>query len=378
MPYDFDIAIDRTESSSTKWQKFGADVLPMWVADMDFAAPAFIFESLQDRLNHPILGYTDRPESLLNAFLDWLGFYYGWHIPRDWVVFVPGVVPGLNLACQISQPGDVLMPTPVYHPFLDLASNAGRQEIRVPMIRERILDGAVTRSRWAMDFDAMSQAVTLQTRFLAISNPQNPTGRCYDSAELAQLATFVEAHDLLVLSDDIHGSIILKETASHTPIAQAHPEILDRTVSLFAPTKAYNVPGLSCAVAVIPDETVRTQFLAARRGLQPGIGPLGFIVAEVAFRDRGSWLPELNAYLRQNLALINSTLGGRVAYLEATYLAWIDVADLGDIDMEQHFANFGLGISPGAQFGEPSHIRLNFGCPRSTLVEGLTRLKAAL
>ncbi|MEQ8692857.1 MAG: PatB family C-S lyase [Pseudomonadales bacterium] len=378
MSYDFDTLIERRSSHSTKWSKFGEDVLPMWVADMDFAAPDFILEALRTRLEHPILGYTDRPQSLTDAFIDWLAFHYGWHVEEDWLVFIPGVVPGLNIGCQIDQPGALMVPTPVYHPFLDLARHAGRAEIRVPMARRTVQDAGGTRQQWVMDFDAMQEKVSAETRLLAICNPQNPTGRCYDAAELAQLAEFVEVNDLILLSDDIHGSIVLREGVRHVPIAHAQPQIAARTISLFAPTKAYNVPGISSAVAVIPDEELRMQFLAARKGILPGVGPLGFTVTEAAFRDRGSWLPELTTYLRHNAQRVDECLGERVAWLDATYLAWIDVGDLGERNMEAHFAAHGLGISPGAQFGETSHIRLNFGCSRTTLDEGLHRLQNAL
>lgn len=378
MPYDFDKLLDRTRSNSTKWSKFPSDVIPMWVADMDFAAPDFIMNALQTRLSHPILGYTDRPQSLMDAVIDWFTFHYGWHVPEDWLVFVPGVVPGLNLACQTQSTGAVMIPTPVYQPFFDLASNAELQQQLVPMVTTEVLDQGVLRKRWAMDFEAMRAALTDETKLLAICNPQNPTGRCYAADELKELAGFVEEHELILVSDDIHGSIVLDSGARHRPIVQAHPEIGRRSISLFAPTKAYNVPGLSCAVAVIPDEALRASFSAARRGLVPGVGPLGFTVVEAAFRDRGSWLAELNAYLAGNAALVKATLGARVSLLEATYLAWIDVRELGDIDTEAHFAAHGVGLSPGAQFGEPTHVRLNFGCPRTTLVEGLARLQAGL
>jgi cystathionine beta-lyase len=361
---NFDRVIDRRGTNSTKWEKFGPDVLPMWVADMDFAAPDFIIEGLARRLEHPILGYTARPASLQDAFLGWLAYHYNWNIPADWVVWLPGVVPGLNLAAQTLDAGEAIMiPTPVYHPFLDLAEHAGLTEIRVPM---QCVD-----SYWSMDFEAMEAALTPATRMVLICNPQNPTGRCYTHDELKSLAEFVERHDLLLVSDEIHCNLILDPDARHIPFAQAFPELTARTISLYSATKVYNIPGVSCAAAVIPDEACRLKFLHARKGLVPGIGPLGFAASELAFNDRSSWIRELTAYLRQNQQRIHAVLGPRVARQEATYLAWINVGDLKLPDAEAYFAAHGLGLNPGQMFGAPDYVRLNFGCPRVTLNQGL-------
>ncbi len=371
MVYDFDSVIERAGTSSTKWTKFAPDVLPMWVADMDFAAPSFVLDALRERLAHPVLGYTQRPDTLTAALQGWLAHHYHWHVPEEWIVWIPGVVPALNLACQLL-PAEraIMMPYPVYHPFLDLAEHAGVTEQLVPL--------AVEDRHWTMDFDAMDAARTDATAMVLICNPQNPTGRCYTETELEALAEFVERNDLLLVSDEIHCNIVLDETSRHVPIAAAFPQLAERTISLFAATKVYNIPGVGCAAAVIADEQLRERFLAARRGLVPGIGPLGFAASEVAFNDRGPWIEELNAYLRGNLALLSQQLGDRLARMEGTYLAWIDVSDLALADTESYFAGYGLGISPGAQFGRADHIRLNFGCPRTTLAEGLARLDAAL
>lgn len=374
MTYDFDRVVDRRQSSSSKWQKFGPDVLPMWVADMDFAAPDFVIDAIRARLEHPILGYTLKPPELIDAFLGWLEYHFAWTVDPDWLVWLPGVVPGMNLAAQMQRDGALMIPTPVYHPFLEFAEHAGLHEIRVPMARTRKA-GAV---EWQMDIERMQQAITPDTHTMLICNPQNPTGRCYTYAELKELEDFVERNELVLVSDEIHCNIVLDPATEHIPLARAFPEITRRTISLFAATKAYNIPGLSCAVAIIPDAELRQRFLATQRGLMAGIGPLGFAASQAAFSDRGSWLPELNAYLAENLALIKQTLGDRVARMQGTYLAWIDVSDMGKANTETHFARHGLGISPGAQFGEPSHVRLNFGCPRATLEEGLRRMQRAL
>ena len=233
-------------------------------------------------------------------------------------------------------------------------------------------------SGWQMDFDAMAAALKPNTRMLMICNPQNPTGRCYSSAELEQLAAFAERHDLYLVSDEIHCNIVLDESCRHQPIAAAHPEIASRTINLYAATKVYNIPGISCAAAVIPDATLRRRFMHERAGLISGIGPLGYVASEAAFNDRSDWVPQLLDYLRGNLAEIQAAVGSRLSPLQATYLAWINVADLGLSDTESYFAEHGIGISPGAQFGAPEYIRFNFGCPRAPLREGLARLNAAI
>ena len=343
---------------------------------MDFATPSFILEALRQRLDHPILGYTDQPESLTNAFQKWLVHHFDWSIPDEWVVWLPGVVPGLNLATQCLNPGDeILIPTPVYHPFFDLAENAGVTEKRVPA-------HASSNGKWHIDWDEMQNAVNPNSKMVLISNPQNPTGRCYSHAELGQLAQFVERNGLILVSDEIHANIILDPSSQHTPVARDFAHISNQTISLFAATKTYNIPGLSCAAAVIPDAHLRHKFLGARKGLVPSIGPMGFVASEAAFRDRSDWLAKLIATLRQNYQTIRDRLGTRVAPLEATYLAWIDVGDIIQAkqidDVEAYFVSHGIGISAGAQFGQANFIRLNFGCPRETLLAGLDRLEKAI
>ena len=347
------------------------DTLPFWVADMDFAAPEFVLKALRDRLEHPILGYTNRPDSLNEAFQKWLEHHFGWRVPEQWIIWLPGVVPGLNLAARTVEAGtSLLIPTPVYYPFFDLAVNAGLQELRVPMSSK---DG-----HWQMDWDAMADALLPSTRMIAICNPQNPTGRCFSESELAELAAFIERYDLILVSDEIHCNLILDQTCQHRPIADACPEIAQRTITLYAATKTYNIPGVGCAAAVIPDANLRARFRNARAGLMPGIGPLGFIASEVAFNDRSGWLGQLLEYLRSNLEIVHAAVGDRLTPLQATYLAWIDVGDLGIEDTEAYFAKHGVGISPGAQFGAAGHVRFNFGCPKTTLQKGLDRLRQAI
>lgn len=369
----FDRIIDRRGTSSSKWEKYaGRDVLPFWVADMDFPAPPFILDALRRRIDHEILGYTRTPASLNDAFRGWLERHFGWKVPESWLVWIPGVVTGFNLAARATAApgGSILIPTPVYYPFLAVPDNSGQQGIEVPLVK----DGR----RWVMDFDALERAVQPHTRLLLLCNPQNPTGRAYEEAELRRLAEFCLRHDLTLCSDEIHCQLVLSRTARHVPVASLAPEIADRTISLYAATKAYNIPGLTCAVAVIPNPELRQRFKAAEAGLVPGVGPLELVASEAAFADTGPWLPELLDYLRGNHDRLREIAGERMTPVEATYLAWLDVRDLGLDQPGAWFESHGLGLSDGAAFGGPGFVRFNFGCPRGLLERGLERLDAAL
>jgi cystathionine beta-lyase len=370
---EFDRVINRRGTWSSKWDKYAnTDVLPFWVADMDFAMPPFIRDAVQRRLDHGIVGYTRTPATLVEAFQSWMVRHFDWSVPDSWLVWLPGVVTGFNLAARAAaEPGgSVVIPTPVYYPFLDVPGNAGQEGIHVPLAK----DG----QRWVMDLDALARAVTPQSRILLLSNPQNPTGRAYAEDELLELAEFCLRHGLVLCSDEIHCQLILSESVRHVPVATLAPEIAARTISLFAATKTYNIPGLSCGVAVIPDPELRRRFKQAQGGLVPNVGPLEFAASEAAFADTGPWVGALLDYLRANHALLAEVAGERMTPVEATYLAWIDVRDLALERPGAFFEQHGLGLSDGAAFGGDGFVRFNFACPRSLLDQGLERLANAL
>lgn len=364
--------IQRKGTQSTKWEKYGdQDILPFWIADMDFASPDFVLQALQQRLEHPILGYSQQPDSLTQAFQGWLVHHFGWQVREEWIVWLPGVVPGLNMAAHtLTSDQSIMIPTPVYYPFLAIGENAHVEQILTPL---RLVNG-----RWEMDIDHMGQQLAKNTKMVFIANPQNPTGRAYSLKELQGLAEFIQTNDLLLVSDDIHCNLIIDPLAQHLPIAHAVPEIAKRTITLFAATKTYNIPGLSCAAAVIPDAQLRARFQAKEQGLVSGVGPLNHIASEACFNDRSDWVPNLLTQLRSNYERLQTVAGPRMSTLEATYLAWIDVRDLGLNDIDAHFENHGLGVSNGKQFGLEGHIRFNFACPEATLDEGLARLRESL
>ena len=374
MGYDFDAFIERATTASTKWILCGPDVLPFWVADMDFKASPGLLAAVEERLRHGILGYTEPPPALEDAFVDWLSRRFGWSVRRDWLVWLPGIVPGLNLAGRtVGDPGQsLLIPVPVYHPFLAVPDNAGKQAIFVDLVRE---DG-----RWVMDIDRLEAAVRPTTCALLLCSPQNPTGRAYDRRELEAVVDLCLRHDLTLVSDEIHCDLLLDSTASHVPTATLCPEL--RCISLFSPNKAYNMPGLSVGVAVIPDPALRDAFEEAELGLVAGISPLAFAAAHWAYTDRSDWLTAVTGYLAQNRDLLEETVakldGVKMTHVEATYLGWLDVTALGLENANAHFERFGIGLSDGEQFGAPGFQRFNFGCPRVTLEQGLSRLAEAV
>jgi cystathionine beta-lyase len=378
LAFNFDEEIDRSNTTSSKWERYaGRDVLPFWVADMEFATPGFILDAIRARLDRQIIGYTRTPPEIVSAFQSWLARNYAWSVPEEWLVWIPGVVPGVNLTARaVAEPGGgILIPTPVYYPFLSVPANAEQTGIQVPLAR----DGA----RWAMDFDALQSAVDDhapgKALVLLLSNPQNPTGRAYTQSELTMLADFCLKNDLTLCSDEIHCAILLDPDARHTPVASLSPEIAERTVSLFAATKTYNIPGLPCAVAVIPDPALRRAFLQAEAGLLPNISPLAYAASTAAFADDGDYLTELLAYLRSNRDRLAEVVGERMGPVEATYLAWIDVSDTTIArHAGAHFEQHGLGLSNGADFAGQGFVRFNFACPRAMLERGIERLEAAL
>ena len=369
----FDTAIDRRPSDSIKWGKYaGRDILPLWVADMDFAAPPAVVAALQQRLAHGVFGYGHPWPALAAAVINHLADEYDWAIEAEWIVWLPGLVSGLNIACRAVD-GEVLTATPVYPPFLSAPGFSGRTLNRVDLTRR---DG-----RWQWDWPALAAATTAASRLFLLCHPHNPVGRCWQRDELLQLAAFAEERELIVCSDEIHCGLILDADRRHIPFASLSPAAARRSITLMAPSKTFNIPGLGCAFAVISDAALRQRFRRAMDGIVPHVNVLGLAACEAAYRDCGAWHSELIAYLAGNRDRVAAAVAAidRLAMspVEATYLAWIDVRQLGLAAPAAHFEAHGLGLSDGADFGAPGWLRLNFGCPRTTLDEALRRLAAA-
>ncbi len=380
MHFDFDTVPARLGTDSQKWQKYaGRDILPLWVADMDFR-PAPVIAALHDRVAHGVFGYARPVKSTVDAVVDALQRNYAWKIDPAWIVWLPGLVCGLNITAQsFAQAGEeVLTLTPVYPPFMSAPKNSARLSTQAAFM---LRDG-----HWQIDWDALARAVTPRTKLFYLCNPHNPLARVWRREELIRLGEFCAQHHLVLCSDEIHCDLILDPTLHHLPAASLSPEISARTVTLMAPSKTYNVPGLGTSFAIISDPALRAQFIRASAGVVAEVTALGFTACEAAYRDSEAWRQALLTYLRGNRDFLLDYLarelpGIRVeAPIEATYLAWLNLEALHLADPVAHFETHGVGLSEGAYFGAPKghYVRLNFGCPRATLAEALHRMKTAV
>lgn len=377
MTYDFDTRVDRSDTNSAKWDKYkGRDVIPMWVADMDFASPAAIIDALQTRTAHGVFGYTTASEGLTQVVVNRLRDRYAWDVDASWLVWLPGVISGLNLACRcIGEDGDeVITATPAYYPFLQAPENSRRQLITVPM--------DLSAGCWRFDVDRFEQSISSRARVLLLCSPFNPLGRVLSSEELTEISRICVQRDIVICSDEIHSDLILDADKVHVPTASLSREVADRTITLIAPSKTFNLPGLSCAVAVIPNAQLRNRFKREAQGIVPHVNTLGYAAAHAAYSECADWLAELLDYLRGNRDYlereIKSMAGLQMTHVEATYLAWIDTKATGLDDPCRFFEAAGVGLSDGTRFAGAGYVRLNFGCSRSMLQEAVERIKAAL
>jgi cystathionine beta-lyase len=381
MTFDFDTPVNREDTDSQKWQKHaGRDVLPLWVADMDFKSSPAIIEALHRRVEHGIFGYARPVKSTVDAIVDAMAARYNWLIDPSWIVWLPGLVVGLNVTAQaFALPGDeVLTLAPVYPPFISAPKNSARASVTVPWAKGS--------GGWVIDWAALERKVTPRTRLFYLCNPHNPIARVWRRDELARLAEFCTRHDLVLCSDEIHCDLILDPALSHVPTSVLSPEIAARTVTLMAPSKTYNVPGLGTSIAIIPDSARRARFVRAAAGIVAEVTTLGYAACEAAYRDSEPWRQALLGYLRGNRDYLLGALAGDLpgvlveGPVEATYLMWLNVTALGLVNPVAHFESHGVGLSDGSYFGgtKGTHLRLNFGCPRATLVETVRRMKAAI
>lgn len=376
----FDQLIDRRDSGSLKWDKYrDRDILPMWVADMDFASAAEIVDALRQRVEHGVYGYTIANREAEDAVLDYLRETHGYSAKREWLVWTHGLVPALNVLCRaFGQTGDsVLTCTPVYPPFLSAPLNQGKKLITSPLKHDGM--------HWTFDWEDLEAKVTPCTRAFILCNPHNPVGRVYTADELRRLAEFCQRHDLVLCSDEIHCDLIL-DAVRHTVTASLSAEIESRCITLMAPSKTYNLPGLGCAYAVIANPELRTAFRQAASGFVTEVNAFGYAGCIAAYRQGRRWHEALLDYLRANrdylYEFVDKRLPGiHLHPMQATYLAWLNVENLmtGGIDNpKQFFEDAGVGLSPGRDFGDNGYLRLNFGCPRSQLREALERMERAL
>lgn len=381
---DFDQVIERRHTDSIKWRRYNGagheDVLPLWVADMDFRAPEPVIRALHERVEHGIFGYGEPPDGLREIIQERLRQRYGWSVEREAILFLPGVVSGFHMACRaVGRPGDeVLVEPPVYPPLLTAAGNSERVAAIVPLV--------YAGQRYEHDWEALEAAVTERTALFLLCNPHNPVGRVFERAELERLAALCLRHDIVICSDEIHADLVFSGHP-HTPIAALSPEVAARTITLFAPSKTFNIPGLGCSVAVVQDAALRQQFQEAGAGLVPHVNVLGYTAAWAAYRWGEPWLEALLAYLEANRDYVVEYVASRLPGVtcdrpEGTYLAWLDCreADIPGAPQAFFWQQARVALNDGADFGPGGEgfVRLNFGCPRAILAEALDRMRQAI
>lgn len=387
--FDFEKVIERRGTSCEKWDQtlehFGArDLLPLWVADMDFKAPDEVISALRDRVEHGIYGYTFHPESCWEAVTNWIASRHGWEIPSsDWYVPTPGVVPAMVAALlSFTQPGDkVIMQTPVYHPFWWVVESNGRSVSANSMI----FDG----ERFSIDIEDLERrASDPRAKVLFFCSPHNPSGRVWTQEELSSIAEISVRHDLFIVSDEIHSDIVYSPNR-HRPMASLSDEIAERTITCMAPSKTFNIAGLASSYAIIPDERMRTLFRSfLSHNLDLAVNLFGITAMESAYRHGARWLDALLKVLVGNLELADSFFkehipGMRLVMPEGTYVPFVDCRGMGlSPEGLQEFLvhKAGVAMNDGAMFGPEGRgfARLNIATPRCLLQEGLERIQRAV
>jgi cystathionine beta-lyase len=394
MKYDFDTVYDRTDTDSAKWgaikEVFGRDdVIPMWVADMDFPTAAPIVEALKKRAGHPFFGYAMPGKSLIEAVVDRMKRKFGWHIEPEWVVFTPGIIPALSIAVRsLTHPGDeIILQEPVYYPFFGVVKGGGCQ-----IVHNRL---KLARGRYAMDYADLEakfqpegrMADHTRVKAIILCNPQNPIGRVWRREELKRMGEIVIGHGAVVISDEIHCELIY-QGYKHTPFAKISAEFAQNSIVCMAPSKTFNLPGLEASSVIIPNKKLRDDFNDARAGMVHGVNIFGMVAMEAAYRYGDEWLEQLLAYLQGNLEITMKWFKERVPWIkviapQGTYLLWLDCRGLGLDDRElQKFMReqARVGFDDGFMFGKggSGFQRMNIACPRSILREALARIEKAV
>jgi cystathionine beta-lyase len=377
MHFDFDKVLHRENTGSLKWDKYkGRDVIPMWIADMDFQSPPAVLEALRTRVEHGIFGYAAPSDELIEVVVDRLKTKYDWQIETSWIVWLPGLVPALNVTCRaFCNDGDeVLTFVPIYPPFLSAPKLSRRTLKTIPLCREDNL--------FTFDIERLEQEISSRSKLLLLCNPHNPTGRVYTGDEITKVMEICLQYKVIICSDEVHCDLILDDK-KHVPTATLNSEISANTITLMSPSKTFNVPGLNCALAIIPDKDLRARFLGTCKGIVPATNALGYVACLAAYRDSEEWRRALIRYLRTNRDTVYEYINEKIPKLsmdrvEATYLAWINAERLKAPDVTTFFEKAGVGISDGSHFQGKGYVRLNFGCPRTILLEALERMKSVV
>jgi cystathionine beta-lyase len=392
MAYDFNRVIERRGTNSIKWQHFPQDVLPLWVADMDFAAPEPVIAALRSKVDHGVFGYESPSMQLLETVADRMQRLYGWQVSPASILATPGVVAGFNAAaCTVCASGEgLLVQPPVYPPFLTVNKNADLVRQDAPLS----LSARGATLYYSVDFDVFDRAINssgVKTSMFLLCNPHNPTGQAYSRSNLDTMARKCLQNNIIICSDEIHSEILPGGT-NHIPLASLDPEIADRSITLIAPSKTFNVPGLFCGFAIIPNKELLQRYKKITERMTMHVNGLGLMAAQVAYSGVcDDWLASLNAYLKANRDFLVDTIktefpGIKTTVPEATYLAWLDCNEWLNsrritITAHEFFLKQArVGLNDGRDFGlgGEGFVRLNFGCPRSTLEEALRRMKTAM
>ena len=378
MTYDFDELIDRTNTDSYKWDKYkDRDIIPLWVADMDFKAAPPILKALEEVTKQGVIGYWHAPDELADVIVKRLEERHHWKIEKEWIVYLPGLVPGLTLSCMVvGNDGDEIITTvPVYGPFMKAPEAAKKKLVKVQMKLEN--------KRWTFDFDAIRAAITPRTRMFMLCNPYNPAGTVFSKEELQMLIDICLENKIVICSDEIHCDLILDESKKHMSIATLSKEAENQTITLLSPSKTFNIAGLGCSFAVIPNDEIRTKFTNLKYIVEPMSSAYAYQAALSAYRDCDEWHEQLLAYLRINhdyvLYEMNAITGFSMMPLESTYLAWIDTRESGNDNIAEILENAGVGVSEGGFYFEGrGFIRLNFGTQMKQLEAAIWRMRKVL
>ena len=371
----FDKRVDRRGSNSQKWDRYkGEDIIPLWVADMDFEAPSPIVEAMKKRIKHKVFGYSPIEEETLDAFIDFVKRHYGWEIKKEWIIFSYGVVISMNFVTRFINSKEVITTTPIYPHFIKAPKNAGSEIIKVPL-REK-------NRRWSIDFNEFEKSISKDCRLFLFCNPHNPGGTAFTKEELKKLANIAKRYNLIVCSDEIHSDLILNPKSRHIPIASINKDMEQRTITLLSPSKSFNIAGLKSSFIVIANDSLREEFKRYISGLVDDPNIFANIATKIAYRECDEWLFELRDYLRENLKLVQEFVAKnpklKLLNQDATFLAWIDVSGLNLKSPYEYFLEYGVGLSDGKDFGDERFLRLNFGTQRELLVEALNRMQRAI
>ncbi len=384
--YNFDEIVAREGTNSIKYDAlerfFGSkNVLPLWVADMDFKTPDFIVDAIKKRTEHEIFGYTFRGDSYYNSIIGWMKRRHNWDIQKDWISFSPGVVAGLTFGIEaFSKPGDsVIVQPPVYFPFFDCVKGTKRNLIENPL--------KIENGRYTFDFEDLKTKIDKKTKLLLLCNPQNPGGTVFTKEELTELATICLENNIMVISDEIHSDLIFQEH-THVPFASLSKEIAQNCMVSMAPSKTFNVAGFSSSIVIIPDKTRFARYERAIGVAHLYMGNIfGSVALEAAYTHGDDWLGQMLDYLWENYLFLenffkNNLPKVKVMKPESTYLIWLDFRNYGMKNaelMKFTIDNAKVGLNDGGRFGTGGDgwMRINIGCPRSVLVEALERLAKA-